>query len=172
MIVASSSGGQDVGRRVGEEGQCEMARGRAQEGDEQAGDGEADDVGQRVGRPGRAVGGHHVVLCDDARQQGDLGRAEEQADRGDEEDERVDEAARSTAAANGIAMTSTARMRSLAIITRLCSQRSTNVPAIGPRTMFGSVAARKTKPGRERRVGDREDEHTPARPGAADRRRG
>ncbi len=37
-------------------------------------------------------------------------------------------------------------MRSDAIMTRLCSQRSTNVPAIGPRKMFGSVAARKTRP--------------------------
>ena len=45
-------------------------------------------------------------------------------------------------------------MRSLAIITRLCSQRSTNVPAIGPRKMLGRVAARKTRPGGEGRVGD------------------
>ena len=50
------------------------------------------------------------------------------------------------AAAKGSASTSAARIRSLAIITRLCSQRSTNVPAIGPRSRLGSVAARKTKP--------------------------
>ena len=37
-------------------------------------------------------------------------------------------------------------MRSLTIITRLWSQRSTNVPAIGPSSRFGSVAARNTRP--------------------------
>ena len=49
-------------------------------------------------------------------------------------------------ARNGTVSTRPARSRSVAIITRFWSQRSTNVPAIGPSSRLGSVAARKTRP--------------------------
>ena len=60
-------------------------------------------------------------------------------------------------AANGISSTSTARMRSLATITRLCSQRSTNVPAMGAEEDVRQRRGEEDEPGRERRVGDRVD---------------
>ena len=63
----------------------------AQECDEEAGEREADDVGEGVGGPGRAARGHHLVLADDAWQDGDLGGPEEEADRGDQEDQRIHE---------------------------------------------------------------------------------
>ncbi len=49
-------------------------------------------------------------------------------------------------AATGTTSTTAARSRSLTTMTSFWSQRSTNVPAIGPRRRFGSVAATKTNP--------------------------
>ena len=61
-------------------------------------------------------------------------------------------------AAIGMSMTTAARSRSLTTMTCFWSQRSTNVPAIGPRMRFGIVAATNTKRDRDRRAGQRVDE--------------
>ena len=58
-----------------------------------------------------------------------------------------------------MATTSTARIRSLAISTRLCSQRSTKVPAIGPEQDVGQRGRKEDQARRQRRVGQRVDEH-------------
>ena len=49
-------------------------------------------------------------------------------------------------AATGTSRTRTARRMSLTTIVSLWSQRSTNVPAIGLRSRFGSVATKKASP--------------------------
>jgi len=54
--------------------------------------------------------------------------------------------ARFVTAAIGMKSTIAARSRSLTIITSFWSQRSTNVPAIGPRSRFGMAAAMNTRP--------------------------
>ena len=64
-------------------------------------------------------------------------------------DEGKDEGDLDAAAATGMSSTSAARSRSLTTITRLWSQRSTKVPAMGPRA--GSGAPPSGRRGRSRR---------------------
>ena len=86
--AGQQDGADEVRHRVDPEGQRQVG---AQEGHEDAGQRVAGDVGHGLAGPDGAIRGHEVLAPHDARQDGRLGRSEEQADGGDPEDERVDE---------------------------------------------------------------------------------
>ena len=84
---------------------------------QQPGEGIPGDVRDRFAGPQRGIGRHQVFFVDDPRHDRGLGRPEEETHRRDREHDRIDQRdVRLTT--NGMIATRSARMRSLAIITR------------------------------------------------------